>query len=82
MDTPRECFPNPVQHDICTVRIPEFEGAGALVFHDLNGREVLRVGNVRQGVQEMSLVGLAPGVYSVSLVASGKVPGSCKLVKL
>ncbi len=75
-------FPNPVQHDICTVRIPEFEGAGALVFHDLNGREVLRVGNVRQGVQEMSLVGLAPGVYSVSLVASGKVPGSCKLVKL
>jgi len=75
-------FPNPVQHDNGTVRLPVFEGNATLVFHDLNGREVLRVGNIRQGEQEVSLAGLAPGVYSISLVVLGNVVGSYKLVRL
>lgn len=75
-------FPNPVQHDNCTVRLPVLEGSATLIFHDLNGREVLRVGNIRQGVQEVSLVGLAPGVYSAALMERDRALGICKLVRM
>jgi len=75
-------FPNPVQYDACTVRLPAFDGIATLVFHDVQGRELLRVGNIRQGTQEVSLAGFAPGVYAVRLEGTGKVLGVCKLVRM
>lgn len=75
-------YPNPVQHDVCTVHLLTFEGTATLVFHDLNGREVRRSDNIRQGAQTISLAGLAPGVYSVRLEVSDKVLGWQKLVRM
>jgi len=75
-------YPNPVQHDVCSVHLPAFGGIATVVLYDLNGREVLRAENIRQGVQEVSVAGLAPGVYSVRLEEGGKVLGWCKLVRM
>ena len=78
-------FPNPVKHDRIAVDLPAFEGVATMVLHDLSGREALRVGNVRQGRQEVSVAGLAPGVYSVVLLhATGaqEVLGTGKLVRM
>lgn len=78
-------YPNPVQHDQVTVQLPAtWEGSATLVFHDLTGREVLRVGSIRQG-QQVPVAGLAPGVYTLFLLDNNQreaVLATGKLVRL
>lgn len=75
-------YPNPIQQDVCTVRLPVFEGTATLVFYDVQGREALRIGNIRQGQQEISVGRLAAGVYTVHLLEAGMILGSGKVVRM
>ncbi|MFN0014610.1 MAG: alpha/beta hydrolase [Saprospiraceae bacterium] len=77
-------FPNPVQHDVCTISLPDFTGTAVAVFYDMGGREVLRTGQLRLGEQTVSLLGLVPGGYSVQLVdaETSALMGSLRLLRL
>ncbi|MBK9335493.1 MAG: carboxylesterase family protein [Lewinellaceae bacterium] len=78
-------FPNPVQYDRCTVLLPDFAGTATLLVYDQRGREVLRVDNIRQGRQVISVAGLAPGVYTALLLeANGtrEISGGVQLLRM